>query len=52
MQATTANAQTALKPPRPGEPVDQASEEIRQQAEEFLTALGDCEYERREDGGL
>ena len=50
MQATTETAQTALKPPHPGEPFQPASEEIRQQAVEFLTALGDTEYEQRGGG--
>ena len=40
----------AVVPPRPGEPFDQASEEIRQHAVELLVALGDCEYGRRDDG--
>lgn len=44
------SAITSLVPPRSGETFDQASEEIRQHAVELLVALGDCEYERRDDG--
>jgi hypothetical protein len=45
------SAVVSLVPPRPGEPVDEASEQIRQHAVEFLAAVGDCEDERR-DGGI
>ena len=39
-------AQAALTPPRPDDPVDHCSEEIRQRAVDFLIALDDCDYER------
>jgi hypothetical protein len=51
MPATTITleaARAALTPPRPGEPFDEASERIRELAVDFLAALGDAEYERRE----